>query len=187
MDLIAGFVTAAANSSLSRPRAEEPTEAIAQAGVSRHAAALSFETRRHSASKTRANALTATLLRTRRAGALRRVAGHACDLGEFPRDRALGCFDVEAILQIEPELRRGAERLAQTQRRIGRNARRLGGDALDARARDPHGFRQRAGRESERTQELFAQNFAGVEGRELLGHGFSHGSHRETAARRKQQ
>lgn len=47
----------------------------------------------------------------------------------------LGGLHVETILQIEPELRGGTERLAQAQCSVGGDARRFGGNALDARAR----------------------------------------------------
>lgn len=101
---------------------------------------------------------------TEMAAALRRrVAGHAHDLAKLLADRAFCRFDVVSVLQIEPELRRGAERLAQAQRGVGGNAAGLGGNALDPRARHAHRLGQCAGRQSERHEEFFAQDFAGVE------------------------
>ena len=44
---------------------------------------------------------------------LRGVGGHALDLVDLLADGALRRLDVVAVLQIEPELRRGAERFAQ--------------------------------------------------------------------------
>ena len=47
---------------------------------------------------------------------------HPHDLVDLLADRPLRRFDVETVLQIEPELRRGAERLAQAQRGVGGDA-----------------------------------------------------------------
>ena len=67
-------------------------------------------------------------------------------------------------LQVEPQLRRGAERLAQAQRSVGGDAGFLLGDALNARARHVHLPGQRAGGQLKRHQEFLAQNFSGVHG-----------------------
>lgn len=101
----------------------------------------------------------------------RRVAGHAHDLAKLLADGAFGGFDVVAVLQIEPELRRGAERAAQAQSGVGGDAAGLSGDAFDPRARHAHRLGQRAGRQSERHEKFLAQDFAGVERGKFLGHG----------------
>jgi hypothetical protein len=105
----------------------------------------------------------------------RRVSRHARDLGELLADRLLRRFDVVTVLQVEPELRRGAERLAQAQGGIGRDADRLGGDALDPRARHTHRFRQRAGRQAERNEKFLTQDFAGMERGKFFGQFLRHG------------
>lgn len=104
------------------------------------------------------------------------MPGHANDLAQFLADRAFRRLDVVAVLQIEPELRRGAERLAQAQRGVGGDAAGLGGNALDPRAWHAHRLGQGAGRQIERHEEFLAQDFAGVERGELLGRLFTHGS-----------
>ena len=114
--------------------------------------------------------------RSRAPQALNRLLGRSVRLDprnprELLTNRTLRRLDVIAVLQIEPDLRRGAERLAQAQCGVGGDARGLGGDALDAGARYTHGLGQRARGEVERSKKLLAQNFAGMEGRKPLGHG----------------
>ena len=92
-----------------------------------------------------------------------RLSRHARDLGELLADRPFRRFDIVTVLQIEPDLRRGAKRLAQAQGGVGGDAGRLGGNALHPRARHAHRLCQRAGREAERNKKFLAQHFAGME------------------------
>ena len=79
-------------------------------------------------------------------------------------------MQVVVVLEVEPELRCGAECLAQPQRGIGSDTGRPQRDALDARARDIHLPGQRASRQFEQHQELLAQNFSRMHGCEFLDH-----------------
>jgi hypothetical protein len=101
----------------------------------------------------------------------RRMLDNRYDLVDLLADLSRSDRQIVLVLQIKPELRTGVERLAEPKRGIGRDAGRLRDDAFDARARDTGRLGQRAGRKVERHEELFAKNFAGMQGRERLGHG----------------
>lgn len=81
------------------------------------------------------------------------------------------CSHIEIILQVQPELRRSPQRLAEPQRAIGGDRGRLDGDPFDPRARNAASLRQCAGRKSERKQKLFLQDLAGMHRWTFLGHG----------------
>ena len=82
-------------------------------------------------------------------------------------------LQIVVVLQIEPELRRRAEGLAQAKGRVGGDTDILGRNALDARARQVHLAGERASRQLERDKKLLAENFSGVHGGQLLCHGLS--------------
>src|SRR5208337_1331109 len=85
-------------------------------------------------------------------------------------DVALGYLNVIVVLQIEPKLRRCAERLGKPKRSIGGNAGPFAGDPLESRARQAASLGESARRQIQRNQELFSQNLTGMHGLELLGH-----------------
>jgi hypothetical protein len=83
---------------------------------------------------------------------------------------ALRHLNVVVGLQIEPKLRRRAERLGQSKRGIGRNTCLLAGDPLDSRPRQTADLCKSACRQFERNEKLFPQNLAGMHGLEFLRH-----------------
>ena len=103
-----------------------------------------------------------------RLGRLRIIDG--LDALECLAEIALRDLDIVISLQIEPKLRRRAERLGETQRGVGRNTGLLIGDPLNSRARQAADLGKSAGRHFERNEELFPQNLAGMHGFELPGH-----------------
>src|SRR5205814_3739672 len=83
---------------------------------------------------------------------------------------ALGDLNIIVSLQIEPKLRRRAERLAEPQRSIGRNTGLLAGNPLDPSPRQAADLGKSARRHLERNEKFLPQNLTGVHGLELLGH-----------------
>jgi hypothetical protein len=71
-------------------------------------------------------------------------------------------------LQIEPKLGRCAQRLAESKRSIGCNARLLAGDPLNSRSRQAADLGKSARRHFERNKELLPQNLPRMHGLELL-------------------
>jgi hypothetical protein len=103
-----------------------------------------------------------------RLGCLRLVYG--LDPVENLAKITLGDLHVMVALQIEPKLRRCAERLAKPQRSIGRNAGLLADDPFDPSPRQAADLGKSARRNLERNEEFLSQNLAGVHGLELPGH-----------------
>ena len=82
------------------------------------------------------------------------------DARDVRRDASLGHFQVVAVLQIEPELRAGAEQALQAQSRVDGHRGLPPNKLLDPRASDVQPGRDAAGREAIGLQELFQQDFA---------------------------
>ena len=93
---------------------------------------------------------------------------HRLDAIESLAQLALRNLDIGVILQIEPQLRRCAERLAEPKGRIGRNSGLLAGDPLDSRARQAASLGQGARREFERNKELLRRTSPGRMGLSFL-------------------
>src|SRR5882724_6048175 len=82
---------------------------------------------------------------------------------------ALRDLNIIVILQIEPKLRRCAERLGEPKRGIGGNSSLLAGDTFDPRARQAASLGKSTRRHLQRNQELLPQNLSGMHRLELLG------------------
>jgi hypothetical protein len=95
---------------------------------------------------------------------------HGLDFREGIAEVEPGDLDVVVGLQIEPKLRRRAERLGEPKRGIGRDARLLAGDPLDSRPRQTTGPHKSARRQLERDEKLLPQYLARMHGLELPGH-----------------
>src|SRR5579872_175451 len=83
---------------------------------------------------------------------------------------ALCNLNIIVGLQIEPKLRRCAERLPKPQRSIGRDASLFAGNPLNPRPRQAADLGESARRHFGRHEELLSQNFTGMHRLELLGH-----------------
>ncbi len=82
----------------------------------------------------------------------------------------LGYFQVVVRLQVEPELRGGAESTGQTQGGIGCDAALALNDGVDAIWRDAQGARQSVLADPQRFEEFFHQNLTGMDGRNFTDH-----------------
>jgi hypothetical protein len=106
--------------------------------------------------------------------ALRRLGGfrlvYGLDAVENLAEIALRDLNIIVGLQIQPKLRRCAERLGEPKRGISRNAGLLAGDPLDSRPRQAADLGKSACRHFERNEKLLPQNLAGMHGLQLLGH-----------------
>ena len=79
-------------------------------------------------------------------------------------------LNIMVDLQIEPKLGRCAQRLAESKRSIGCNARLLAGDPLNSRSRQAADLGKSARGHFERNKELLPQNLPRMHGLELFGH-----------------
>ncbi len=82
----------------------------------------------------------------------------------------LGYFQVVMRLQVEPELRGGAESARQTQGGIGSDAALALNNGVDAIRRYAQGARQGVLADFQRLEEFFQQNLTGMDGRNFTGH-----------------
>ena len=99
----------------------------------------------------------------------------ALDQGEYlARDLLFQAFlghgQVVVGLKVEPELRGGAKGARQAQSGIGGDAALALDDGVDAIRRDAQGARQGILADAQRLEELFQQDLAGVNGRNVTGH-----------------
>jgi hypothetical protein len=76
------------------------------------------------------------------------------------------CFEIEAGLQAEPKLGRGAQIARQTQCRVRGHRGLFSHQALDARSRYAQLRSEGVGAHRERLQDFLAQDFAGMHGAE---------------------
>jgi hypothetical protein len=95
---------------------------------------------------------------------------YGLDAIENPAETTHCELNVIVGLQVEPKLRRCAERLAEPKRGIGGDASLLAGNPLDPSARQTANFGKSARRHFERNKEFLPQNLTGMHRLELLGH-----------------
>ncbi len=90
------------------------------------------------------------------------------DAIEGSAEFALGDLYVIVVLQIEPQLRRGAERLAKAKRRIGGDASMFASNPLDPRAGQAAHLGERARRHLQRNEEFLCSTSPGCMGLSFL-------------------
>ena len=88
--------------------------------------------------------------------------------GNFRRALALHPADVVIGLEVQPELRGGAEILAEADRGIDRDRACAADDFVDAARRNADVLGQAVFGDAQRRQEFFGENFAGRDEREQL-------------------
>src|SRR6516165_5435171 len=101
---------------------------------------------------------------------------HRIDLLKLVSNPASRRPHIELVLQVQPKLGRGAERLAEPQRGIGCDRGLFIGNAFDAGARNATRLCKCTCRQAERNEKLLPQHFAGMHRREFSGHEFSFSS-----------
>jgi hypothetical protein len=82
------------------------------------------------------------------------------DLLDLRRERAFGCSEIEARLNVHPERSAGLEEFAEPQRSVGRNELFFARDAFDPGARQVQRGRVRC--QLERYEKFFPQDLAGM-------------------------